>query len=148
MKTRLIAALMLGVATATLGPVGCKMHDNAAEMPAQGTGVGIDLKAMDKAARPGDDFYAYANGGWMAATQIPADRPSIGAFWIADQKTEGQIANILADLGKSEPEAGSNAALVKNYYDAYLDTATIDRLGMQPVQADLNRIAGIADKTQ
>src|SRR5690606_25469454 len=45
-------------------------------------------------------------------------------------------------------EAGTDAARVKAYYDAFLDTGTIDRLGMAPIQPDLQRIAAISDKTE
>ena len=148
MKSRLIAALLLGTATITLGPVACKMAGEETEVAATGTELGIDKAAMDTSVEPGDDFYAYANGGWMAATEIPADRSSIGGFWIADQQTEKNLETLLADLERSEPEAGTDAARVKAYYDAFLDTATIDRLGMQPVAADLQRITAISDKTQ
>ncbi|MGC1269833.1 MAG: M13 family metallopeptidase, partial [Croceibacterium sp.] len=136
------------VATATLGPVACSSGDTVLEAPVAGTEVGIDLAAMDKAVKPGDDWYSYANGGWMKATEIPADRSSIGGFWIADQQTEKQLASLVDELEKSAPEAGTPAALVKNYYDAFLDTATIDKLGMQPVQADLAKIDAIKDKAQ
>ena len=30
--------------------------------------------------KPGNDFYAYANGGWIKATEIPADRSRWGVF--------------------------------------------------------------------
>ena len=39
---------------------------------------GPDLAGMDTKVAPGDDFFAYANGGWIEATQIPADRSSYG----------------------------------------------------------------------
>ena len=148
MKSRLIPALLLGIATATLGPVACKQGDEAAAELAPGTEAGILLASMDTSVDPGDDFYSYANGKWMAATEIPADRSNVGGFWIADQQTEKNLEALLADLEKSEPEAGSDAARVKAYYDAFLDTETIDRLGMQPIQADLQRIAAIRDKAQ
>ena len=45
-----------------------------------GTALGvahvIDVAGMDRSVDPGDDFYAYANGGWMKTTQIPPDRSS------------------------------------------------------------------------
>ena len=37
---------------------------------------GIDLSGMDKSVRPGDDFFAFANGSWFKSVSIPADRPS------------------------------------------------------------------------
>jgi len=33
---------------------------------------GFDEQGMDRTVAPGDDFYAYANGGWAKATPIPA----------------------------------------------------------------------------
>ena len=146
MKSRLIPALLLGIATATLGPVACKMAGDDTEAVVAGTELGIDKAAMDTSVSPGDDFYGYANGGWMKATEIPADRSNVGGFWIASEQTDKNLATLIADLEESEPEAGTDAARVKAYYDAFLDTATIDRLGMTPIEGDLRRIAAIRDK--
>ena len=146
MKSRLIPALLLGIATATLGPVACKMAGDDTEAVVAGTELGIDKAAMDPSVSPGDDFYGYANGGWMKATEIPADRSNVGGFWIASEQTGKNLATLIADLEESEPEAGTDAARVKAYYDAFLDTATIDRLGMTPIEGDLRRIAAIRDK--
>jgi putative endopeptidase len=148
MTSRILPALLLGVATSTLGPVACSVAGEEAAEVAPGTGLGIVRASMDTSVKPGDDFYAYANGGWMKATEIPTDRSNIGGFWIADQQTEKNLEALIADLEQSEPEAGTDAARVKAYYDSYLDTATIDRLGMQPIQADLRRISAIRDKRE
>ncbi len=40
---------------------------------------GLDRAGMDTAVLPGDDFFAYANGAWLKATPIPADRGSYRA---------------------------------------------------------------------
>src|SRR5688500_6541254 len=146
MKSRLIPALLLGIAVATLGPAACKQGEEPAAELAPGTEAGILLASMNTSVDPGDDFYSYANGKWMEATEIPADRSNVGGFWVADQQTEKNLEALLADLKESEPEAGSDAARVKAYYDAFLDTATIDRLGMAPIESDLQRIAAIRDK--
>ena len=39
---------------------------------------GVDLGARDTSVKPGDDFDKYANGGWFARTEIPADQASAG----------------------------------------------------------------------
>ena len=41
---------------------------------------GISIANMDTAVRPGDNFYLYANGGFIAHTKLPADRTSFGVF--------------------------------------------------------------------
>src|SRR6185503_11290753 len=41
---------------------------------------GVDLSAMDKSVKPGDDFFNYVNGSWYKKAVIPPDRSSIGSF--------------------------------------------------------------------
>jgi predicted metalloendopeptidase len=147
MKIRLVAALMLGVATVTLGPVACNMAGTDTAVSTPGTELGIRKDWMDTSVKPGDDWFQYANGAWLAKTEIPADRSNIGGFWIADQQTEKNLEALIAEIEKSSPEAGSEKAKVKAFYDAYLDTKAIDAAGMKPVQADLDRFAAIGDKT-
>ena len=141
--------LLLGSASLAITAAACqRAGDEAATEQAAVSASGIDLAAMDKAVKPGDDFYAYANGTWMKTTEIPADRSSVGSHTIADEQTEKNLEALIAELQKSEPAAGSDTARVKAYYNAFLDTATIDRLGMAPIQGDLVRIAAIKDKTE
>jgi len=146
MKPRLLSALLLGIATATLGPIACTEADSEAAASA-GKELGIVKASMDPSVDPGDDFYAYANGGWMAATEIPPDRSNIGGFWIAAEQTEQNLAALMAELEQSNPAAGTDAGRVKAFYTAFLDTDTIERLGMEPIQSDLRRIAAIGNKT-
>ncbi|MBD3729785.1 MAG: M13 family metallopeptidase [Sphingomonadales bacterium] len=147
MKTRIIAALLLSTATLAFGPVACKAPQGDVKA-AQGIELGIQTGWMDTSAKPGDDFYRYADGGWMAKTEIPADRSSVGGFFIADQTTEKNLDALITQINASTPEAGSDAARVKDVYGAYLDTKAIDAAGMAPIQPDIARYQAIADKGQ
>ncbi|MET0179213.1 MAG: M13 family metallopeptidase N-terminal domain-containing protein, partial [Novosphingobium sp.] len=143
-----LAAVLLA-ASVLAGPVACSNSDDppsAAVTP--GTEVGVDRAAMDKTVKPGDDFYGYANGNWMKATEIPPDRSSVGGFYIADQATEKKLEAMVAEIVASDPEPGSDAARIKAFYQAFVDTAAIDRAGLAPVRPELDRIAAIADKAQ
>ena len=144
MNQRILAALLLASASAAFGPVACKRGDDTAEV-VQPAPLGIDPAAMDKSVKPGDDFYAYANGAWMKNTEIPADRSNIGGFYIADQQTEAKLEQLVADIVKSDPAPGSDAARIKAFYTAYMDQSAIDAAGLKPVQADLDRFAAIRD---
>src|SRR5690606_41048293 len=64
MKSRLLPALLLGIATVSFGPIACSNGDEQAAEQDAGAESGILLEAMDTSVDPGDDFYAYANGGW------------------------------------------------------------------------------------
>ncbi len=141
-NTKLVAALLLGVAAAGFGPMACQMAGTEASA---GTALGIDPAAMDKAVKPGDDFYGFANGAWMKNTQIPADRSSVGGFFIADQQTERKLEELMTEIVKSSAAADSDEGRIRDFYKAYLDTGKIDAAGMAPVKADMDRFAAISD---
>jgi putative endopeptidase len=106
---------------------------------------GIDVAGMDKSVKPGDDFFGYANGGWMKATEIPADRTSFGAFDVIFDEVNKRTAGIITESAKSKnPEE----RMVGDYYSAYLDEKAIESRGLEPVKADLAAIDAIKDKTE
>ncbi len=142
---KLVAALLLSTATVTMGPVACNYVGTEAAV--QGTELGIDPASMDRAVKPGDDFYNFANGGWMETTEIPADRSSVGGFLIAHLETEKNVEALVAGIVGSDVDAGSDAERVKAYYEAFMDTDAIEAVGMAPVAEDLQAIAAISDKS-
>jgi predicted metalloendopeptidase len=87
---------------------------NHATEQKQGTQAGINTAWMDKSVLPGNDFFAYANGSWVKNTAIPADRSSIGGFFIADQQREKNTRELFDGIIKSNPTSG-NDALIANY---------------------------------
>ena len=114
-------------------------------VPSRSTSAqGVDLAGMDKSIDPGDDFFAYANGGWSRAVQIPGDRPSYGAFDAIAEKVNGRTADLIKGAGKSsDPETRK----IGDYYEAFMNEAAIEKKGLSPIKAELDEINGIADKT-
>src|SRR6201985_1652937 len=74
---------------------------------AQTADTGISIPNMDPAVRPGDNFYLYANGGYIAHTKLPADRAAIGVFSVLSDQSFKQTASIIEDAAKSNAPAGS-----------------------------------------
>lgn len=144
----LLTAIALAIGVVTLGPIGCAPSDDSDAAHAPGTGLGISLAALDKTVKPGDDFYAYANGAWMRMAQIPADKSSTGAFRQADETTQKQLGKLVDDIVKGDAAPDSDPGRIRTFYTAYLDTKAIDAAGLAPARADLDRFAAIADKTQ
>ncbi|HET6940562.1 MAG TPA: M13 family metallopeptidase [Sphingomicrobium sp.] len=140
--------LLLVASAFALSLSACQQADSGNEQGStvQGTELGIVPASMDTSVKPGDDFFAFTNGGWVKNTPIPEDRSSIGAFYIADQQREKQTKELLADLIKTNPDASSNEGRITNYYSAYLNTDAIDKAGLNPAKADLDAIGRIADK--
>ena len=100
---------------------------------------GLDLTARDDSVKPGDDFYRYALGRWLDTNQIPSDRTRWGSFDELDERSHEQVRAIVEALPPEAP-AGSVAQKVGDYYRSFLDTATIERLGLAPAQAGLDAI--------
>ena len=59
---------------------------------------GIDLQDMDLSVNPEDDFYRFANGGWLDRTEIPDTEGSYGVFNELAQKTDNQLVTLLVRL--------------------------------------------------
>ncbi len=143
-----VAALFAGTATVlqarTAGtpapqakPVPAKSAAKSADAPQYGS-FGFDETGMDRSVAPGDDFYDYANGGWVKATPIPAEESSYGLF------------NVLADLSRErtrgliEGASADPASKIGRAYAAYLDTAAIEARGIAPLKPWLDRIKGLS----
>ena len=79
---------------------------------------------MDTAASPGDNFFRYANGGWFAATEIPADRSSWGVDAVLTEEAAGHTKELL-EKALAEPR-GADARKAGEYYASYMDEAAIE----------------------
>jgi len=105
---------------------------------------GIDLAGMDRSTPPGDDFFRYANGTWDRTTPIPEDRAGWGSGAEIAQRTSLQTRELLEGAAKAAPASAERKA--GDYYAAYMDDATIERRGLEPIQPVLTRIASITDR--
>ena len=110
-----------------------------------GTEIGIDLAGMDRSVKPGDDFNAFSNGGWEKATEIPADRTSLGSFAGVAIEVEKRNTALLEDLLRSNPEAGTDQRRIADYYGAFTDLNAIERRGLQPLAAPFAEIDRVSD---
>lgn len=106
---------------------------------------GLDVAGIDRAVAPGDDFFAYANGAWVKATEIPPDRSSYGPGEQLAELTAKRTADLIREAAeKSAP--GSDARKVGDYYASYMDEETIEKQGLTPLQPALQRIDAIKDR--
>ena len=81
------------VIAALAASIAATSHRAAAQRPAPehfGT-WGVDLTAMDRTAKAGDDFDQFVNGGWKRRTEIPADQASTGVGYDVFNRSQTQI---------------------------------------------------------
>jgi len=109
---------------------------------------GIAVANMDRSVKPGDDFYHYANGKWIKRTEIPPDRASVGVFSRLADLSNKRTADLIEEIAKSNPPAGSATRKVADLYNSYMDEAGIEAKGLAPLRPHLEAIAAIHDKRE
>jgi predicted metalloendopeptidase len=140
-----LAALAAVVVLA--GPAAAQTPPAAAPASLENTHPpGLDPAGMNPKIKPGDDFFGYVNGGWVAATPIPSDRSSWGVSGELTELTTARVGEIIQNAAKAPP--GTEARKIGDYYSAYLDEAKIESLGLKPIQPALARITAIKTKKQ
>ena len=142
MKTRK-NLLALSAALAVVGSAAVAQTPSAQDL-ANTHPAGLDLAGMDSQVKPGDDFFRYANGRWLATTEIPADRSSWGVGAELTELTNRRVQDLIQTAAKAAP--GTEARKIGDYYASYLDEPTIESLGLKPLRPTLARIAAIKDK--
>src|SRR5437660_12676271 len=137
MKMTLLAGIFL---VAWIGTAFC------AESPAPQKTIGINPAYRNLAVKPGDDFEEYANGGWRKTAEIPADRSSTGAAFEVFQHAEQRTAELIRGIAAEHPEPGTPQEMIANYYAAFMDTANIEKRGLEPLKEKLRQIEQIESK--
>ncbi|MEO7027901.1 MAG: M13 family metallopeptidase [Acidobacteriaceae bacterium] len=104
---------------------------------------GVHPANMDRAAKPGDNFYRYANGAYLDRTEIPADRVGMSGFSVLADIVNKRVAGIIEDVAKSDPAPGTEKRKMADLFDSYMDEKAIDAHGMAALQPHLAEIAAI-----
>ncbi len=113
-------------------------------MNTNGALKGFDLKNIDKSVRPQDDFYHYANGGWLKRNKIPADESRWGSFNILRYEAEHNLKKIVDELLTAHAPKGSEEQLVSDLYRSGLDMAARNTHGVQPLDPYRKEIANVS----
>jgi putative endopeptidase len=101
---------------------------------------------MDRSIQPGDDFYWYANGGWLGTVSIPAGQTSYDTRAILVEKTSQRVRDLIQDAAAAQPIRGSIAQKVGDYYASFMDEDGIEAKGLAPLADEMARISAITNK--
>jgi predicted metalloendopeptidase len=102
---------------------------------------GLDLSAGDKSVKPGDDFFAYANGTWDQSFKIPPDKASFGPFDRLDELSKERVRTIIEQSAAAHAAHGTPEQQIGDYYAAFMDESAIEANGLALALPDLERIA-------
>ena len=117
----------------------------------------LETAHTDTSVRPQDDLFRFVNGQWLATAEIPADRPSSGAFTTLRDESEAACRQIVEELAEQfssvAPEGASkvlstNRGRVGALYEAFMDEAHLEELGAEPLAEELAPVLGASSKEE
>ena len=112
----------------------------------QGAGAaGIDPAQLDRSVRPCEDFYQFANGGWLRSARIPADQSTWGALNELRERNRAVLKEILEDCAEAGAPPGSLQQKVGDFFASGMAVEAIERAGLAPLGPALRRIGAIRD---
>ncbi|BDF94098.1 MULTISPECIES: M13 family metallopeptidase [unclassified Pseudoalteromonas] len=158
MKKTLIAATLAATflagcskpeTTETSAPKTAVETTTAAEQPELGS-FGVDLTARNEAIKPGDDFFMYASGTWYDNYVMPADKTRYGAFSGLAERSEERVKEIIEEIAARD-DLNAEEQLIADFYNAYMDTETLNKLGITPIKpllTEINDVSSTDDLTK
>ena len=141
MRIDRVAALLSLLAAALSWP----MPPSGAQAPHGGRPAGLEA-TVDARIPPGDDFFAYANGAWLASAEIPAGANRWRARDELDDIARRRIVALINSAGAAP--AGSAARKVADFHAAYLNEAAIEAKGLASIGPVFESIQEISDRAQ
>src|SRR6266436_10281898 len=108
---------------------------------------GLDPSNLDTTCAPCQDFYSFANGGWLARTPLPPDYPSYGSFTELVERNNATLRRIVERLAATAPPAPKTAEQkLGAFYASCMDSSGIERAGADPLKNELARLDAIASR--
>jgi endothelin-converting enzyme/putative endopeptidase len=107
---------------------------------------GVAKEDMDPSVKPGDDFFAYAEGTWLKNHPIPADKTGAGYNYELPDEIEQQVRTMVERVAaNADSPIGQK---IGDAYAAWMDEAGIEARGLEPLKPYLARIDSVQSKNQ
>ncbi|MEO7731244.1 MAG: M13 family metallopeptidase [Kofleriaceae bacterium] len=107
--------------------------------------TGLDPEALDRTIDPCDDFYTFACGGWIAKTEVPADKPvAMRGFTDIEDRNRAYEHALLEQL-RGDPGDDPIARTLGGFYGSCMDEPAIEKAGLAALRPQLAAIEGVRD---
>ncbi|PWD98349.1 M13 family metallopeptidase [Marinilabilia rubra] len=100
---------------------------------------------MDTTVSPGENFYQYANGGWIENHPLPDDKSRYGAFDMLAEENREKVRTIIEEASEMEAKDGSVAQQIGDFFATGMDSMAIEKAGLAPLKDQFQLIAQVKD---
>src|SRR5436309_3016904 len=128
-------------------PVAQTQGETTTPTPEDKNAPPFDIANMDTSVKPSDDFFMYANGGWIKRTPIPPEYSRWGSFNQLIEKNNDALHDVAERAAKETTTTDPDAKKVGDYYASGMDEATVEVARARPLTDELKRIDGVKDRT-
>ena len=120
--------------------ISCNTKDEKKE-----TKEDVLFSSLDTTVRPSDDFFEYANGGWIKKNPIPNEQSSWGIGNLVFEENLRRTREISEEAAKSGAAKGSNEQKIGDFWSSGMDSAKIENDGLKHLLPYLDKINAITD---
>lgn len=100
---------------------------------------------MDTTVKPWDDFFLYANGGWIKNNKIPDEQSSWGIGNLVIEENLKRLRTINEDAAGKKGAPGSADQKIGDFWATAMDSSKIEKDGVKPLQPYFDKINSITD---
>ena len=99
----------------------------------------------DTTVSPTQDFFDYANGGWIKRNPIPAEQSSWGIGNLVFEENLKRLREISENAAKAKAANGSSEQKIGDFWSTAMDSVKIEQNGLTPLQSYIDKINGVND---
>jgi len=147
--TLLLALLLVACGSDKSAPQSAEttvaVESTGAEIVAVEKNSGLLPQYMNTEVRPGEDFNAFVNGGWVESAIIPADRASDGVTLMVHEQSQENVKVIIEESAEGDFAKGTDEQKVGDLYKSYMNMEQRNVLGIAPLQGELAKIQALED---
>ncbi|MEP6711246.1 MAG: M13 family metallopeptidase [Ferruginibacter sp.] len=103
---------------------------------------------LDTTVSPGEDFFQYANGGWIKKTAIPDAESGWGIGNMVQDEIYSRLKTINEKAIEEKASPGTISQKIGDFWKSGMDSTGIDKAGLSPLQNDLKAIDNITNTAQ